>query len=244
MTHRPSKLDDLIYFRVTTSSSSNNSSSREPTDDLMHNDEQNFLRPGTARSLPTPYSSHQTEEAENGIEPDKASLTSNRFLNVTDYNGSRQQRNLSYPSIHSLPPPPPSPANPVRLINVASIKKSDEFVESEIEEDLRLPNTSLQRQQQNSIHHKPPQKETPPRVARKTSRLSTPVPPVSTPIGAIDTPGGNSSPVSPNNFILTSSGKSKLEFFLDYSRNPFTTKYEIIGKGRLLFINKLFDQLK
>lgn len=249
MSNRPSKLDDLIYFSVTSSSSSNsnhNNNAFSGVDDGGGGggampDERNFLRPGTARSLPTPYTTHAAVDPASGADDDgdKTSLMSSRYLNVSssDYNGNRP-RNLSYPSLNSLPPTPnPSP---VRVINVVS--SSSTTTSASGRSAMAFDDPELNNRVDNPSSHPPPppHRNSSKQSSRKSSsRVPTPVP-LSSPVNVSGGIGGESSmPVSPKNIVISgngsASGKSNLDFFLDYSRNPFTTKYEIVGnsKGKL-----------
>lgn len=248
MSHRPSKLDDLIYFNVTSSSSSNsNHNSNAFSDDGVGAmpDERNFLRPGTARSLPTPYTTHGAVDPATGAatadydDNDKASLMSSRYLNVSsDYNGNgNRPRNLSYPSLNSLPPTPnPSP---VRVINVVS-SSSTTTSASGRSTMMAFDDPDLNNRVDDSSHPPPsPHRNSSKQNSKKSSsRVPTPVPPISPPVNVSG--GGNggesSMPVSPKNIVLSgngsASGKSNLDYFLDYSRNPFTTKYEIVGNSK------------
>lgn len=166
--------DDFSYSVISSSIGSN----------TRLDDSDSNPRPCTARSLPTPNNNSNLET----IEPEKSSLNMS-YLNVD--NSSARSRNLSCPSISSLPP------QPVKVINVTSNK---------------LTVATGAESSSNFSEKKQP----------KPSRLNV--------TSANTAPN---SPTSPNffntNITSTSSSKSNLDYFLDYSINPFTTKYEIIG---------------
>lgn len=216
---RGSKLDDLIYFRVTSSSSPNHS--HEPDEP----DYRSFLRPGTARSLPTPNTNRPRDEYASRESADDDSLKNTSLLHV-DY--SDRPRNLSYPSVRTLPSPTP-PQSVVRLINVAASKStmaSSNAAESEPVNEVTTVGSKRPSKRSSQKRNRTGSKTSP--SNQEDLAASDMINPNSTNESSI----ASTSPVSPKNFVLTSTGKSNLEYFLHYSRNPFTTKYEIIGNSK------------
>lgn len=189
-----------------------------------------YLRPPTARSLPTPNTANDESDiiSLDTNSGDNASLSRTSFLNVDN---SGRARNLSYPSINSLPPQPHNSSN-ARLITVVASSRttadnSTSQLDDDDDEDMMTKTSAINIENTAAPKKKP--------SSRKNSRLT--VSSTATTSTASDSSTNQSmSPISPKNTNIvinnsTTPTKSNLDYFLDYSRNPFTTKYEIIGKS-------------